>query len=167
MRADLTERLAATVYHQGEAKQKAGDTAGAVDDFLRVSRVAPDVEDPPHRPQYDAAAQLINLKQWDRAIGVLEDFRREFPAESAAAGGHAQARRLLLRGQPPGRGEWASIVIPLSGLFSFHREEKKNGWFRNYKAKPGDPFPTEYDFSKAPKLKVPGDCDTQRQSLMF
>src|SRR5579859_2107633 len=34
-------------------------------------------------------------------------------------------------------GEWASIVDPyFSGLFSFHHEEKKNGWFLNYKAKP-------------------------------
>jgi beta-glucuronidase len=65
-------------------------------------------------------------------------------------------------------GEWASIVDPyFSGLFSFHHEEKKNGWFVNYKAKPGDPFPTEYDYSKAPKLKVPGDWNTQRESLMF
>lgn len=65
-------------------------------------------------------------------------------------------------------GEWASIVDPyFSGLFSFHHEEKKNGWFMNHKAKPGDPFPTEYDFSKAQKLKVPGDWNTQRESLMF
>ena len=65
-------------------------------------------------------------------------------------------------------GEWASIVDPyFSGLFSFHHEEKKNGYFMNYKAKPGDPFPTEYDYSKAPKLKVPGDWNTQRESLMF
>ena len=33
MRNDLTERLAATVYKQGEAKQKAGDAAGAVEDY--------------------------------------------------------------------------------------------------------------------------------------
>ena len=65
-------------------------------------------------------------------------------------------------------GEWASIVDPyFSGLFSFHHEEKKNGFFMNYKAKAGDPFPTEYDFSKAPKLKVPGDWNTQRESLLF
>jgi beta-glucuronidase len=65
-------------------------------------------------------------------------------------------------------GEWASILDPyFSGLFSFHHEEKKNGWFMNYKAKPGDPFPTEYDFSRAPKLKVPGDWNTQRPSLMY
>lgn len=65
-------------------------------------------------------------------------------------------------------GEWASIVDPyFAGLFSFHHEEKKNGWFLNYKAKPGDPFPTEYDYAKAPKLKVPGDWNTQRDSLML
>ena len=65
-------------------------------------------------------------------------------------------------------GEWASIVDPyFSGLFSFHHEEKKNGWFLNQKAKPGDPFPIEYDFAKAPKLKVPGDWNTQRESLFF
>src|ERR1039458_8393130 len=36
-------------------------------------------------------------------------------------------------------GEWAAIVDPyFSGLFSFHHEERKDGWFRNQKAKPGD-----------------------------
>lgn len=65
-------------------------------------------------------------------------------------------------------GEWASIIDPyFSGLFSFHHEEKKNGWFINYKPKPGDSFPTEYDYAKAPKLKVPGDWNTQRESLMY
>src|SRR5258708_3498695 len=65
-------------------------------------------------------------------------------------------------------GEWNSIVDPyFSGLFSFHHVEKKNGWFLNQKAKSGDPFPIEYDYSKAPKLKVPGDWNTQRESLFF
>jgi tetratricopeptide (TPR) repeat protein len=78
MRADLTERLAASVYKQGEAKLKAGDAAAAVDDFMRVSRVAPDSKIRSNA-QYDAATGLINLKQWDRAIAVLEDFRHQFP----------------------------------------------------------------------------------------
>jgi len=65
-------------------------------------------------------------------------------------------------------GDWATIVDPFfSGLYSFHHEEKKNGFFLNQKAKPGDPFPIEYDFSKAPKLRVPGDWNTQRDSLFF
>jgi TolA-binding protein len=78
MRSDLTERLAASVYKEGEAKQKAGDAAGAVDDYLRVGRVAPESKIRANA-EYDAAAQLIALKQWDRAIGVLEGFRRSFP----------------------------------------------------------------------------------------
>jgi tetratricopeptide (TPR) repeat protein len=84
LRNDLTERLAATVYKQGEAKQKSGDNAGAVDDYLRVARVAPDSK-VRSTAQYDAAAQLIILKQWDRAIGVLEDFRHQFPKDPLAA----------------------------------------------------------------------------------
>jgi len=78
MRTDLTERLAASVYKEGEAKQKAGDAGGAVEDFLRVGRVAPESKIRANA-QYDAAAELLNLKQWDRAIGVLQDFRRQFP----------------------------------------------------------------------------------------
>ncbi|HEV8017323.1 MAG TPA: tetratricopeptide repeat protein [Steroidobacteraceae bacterium] len=78
MRTDLTERLAASVYKQGEAKQKAGDASGAVEDYLRVARVAPESKVRANA-EYDAAAQLISLKQWDRAISVLEDFRRQFP----------------------------------------------------------------------------------------
>ena len=78
LRTDLTEGLAASVYKQGEAKQKTGDAAGAVEDYLRVAKVAPD-STIRSTAMYDAAAQLIVLKQWDRAITVLEDYRREFP----------------------------------------------------------------------------------------
>jgi beta-glucuronidase len=65
-------------------------------------------------------------------------------------------------------GEWASIIDPyFNGLFSFHHKLKANGWFLNRKAEPGDAFPTEYDFSTADKLKVPGDWNTQRESLLY
>jgi tetratricopeptide (TPR) repeat protein len=80
MRADLTERLAASVYKQGEAKQKAGNGAGAVEDYLRVAQVAPQSKIRANA-QYDAATELLSLKEWDRAIGVLEGFRREFPQD--------------------------------------------------------------------------------------
>jgi hypothetical protein len=45
MRGDLTERIASSVYRQAEAKQKSGDAAGAIDDFLRISQVAGTFED--------------------------------------------------------------------------------------------------------------------------
>jgi len=65
-------------------------------------------------------------------------------------------------------GDWASIVDPyFNGLFSFHHEEKANGFFLNRKAQPGDSSPTEYDFTKAPTLKVPADWNSQRESLYY
>jgi tetratricopeptide (TPR) repeat protein len=82
--ADITERLAAAVYRQGEAKRKAGDDAGAADDFLRVARAAPGSKIVP-TSQYDAAAALINTKQWDRATQVLEAYRRDYPKGEFAA----------------------------------------------------------------------------------
>lgn len=79
-RADLTERLAASVYKQGEAKRNAGDALGAVDTFLRVATVAPDSKIR-STATYDAAALLVTQKAWERAIPVLESFRRDFPQD--------------------------------------------------------------------------------------
>jgi tetratricopeptide (TPR) repeat protein len=79
MRTDLSERMAASVYKQAEARRNAGDLSGAVDDFLRVAAVSPNS---PVRAtaEYDAAAALVNLKAWPRAIEVLTAYRRNYPA---------------------------------------------------------------------------------------
>ena len=74
----IVERLAASIYKQGEQKSKAGDSTGAVDDFLRVAKEAP-TSKVRANADFDAAALLITNKQWDRAIQVLEDFRHNFP----------------------------------------------------------------------------------------
>jgi TolA-binding protein len=74
----IVERLAASIYKQGEQKSKSGDSAAAVDDFLRVAALAP-TSKVRANADFDAAALLIKDKQWDRAIVVLEGFRRNFP----------------------------------------------------------------------------------------
>ena len=84
MRADLTERIASAVYRQAEAKQQAGDGAGAVDDFLRIAAVA-GTSKIAAQAEYDAGAQLINLKDWPRAIQVLERFRSGNPKSEYSA----------------------------------------------------------------------------------
>ncbi len=84
MNADLTERIAASVYRQAEAKQKAGDNLGAVDDFLRVSQVAGSSKIAA-QAEFDAGASLINLKEWPRAIQVLERFRTNNPKSEYVA----------------------------------------------------------------------------------
>jgi cellulose synthase operon protein C len=77
-RGVIVERLAASIYKQGEQKSKAGDGSAAVEDFLRVAALAP-ASKVRANADFDAAALLITQKQWDRAIVVLEGFRRNFP----------------------------------------------------------------------------------------
>jgi tetratricopeptide (TPR) repeat protein len=77
-RSVIVERLAASIYKEGEQKSKAGDGAAAVEDFLRVAALAP-TSKVRANADFDAAALLITQKQWDRAIVVLEGFRRNFP----------------------------------------------------------------------------------------
>ena len=84
MTADLTERIAATVYRQGAAKRQAGDGDGAVRDFLRVEQVAPG-STVCATALYDASAELIRLREWSRAVQVLQEFRSRFPHHKLSA----------------------------------------------------------------------------------
>ena len=93
------------MYRQGEAKRKAGDEAGAANDFLRVASVAPASKVVP-TAQYDAAASLINAKQWDKAIGVLEAYRRDYPKSEYGAD---ITRKLAVAYVEAGRGGQAAV----------------------------------------------------------
>jgi TolA-binding protein len=77
-RERLTERLAASVYKQGEASREGGDLRGAVTHFLRVGEVAPG-SSITATAEYDAAAVLVSLEDWGAASQVLEGFRRRYP----------------------------------------------------------------------------------------
>lgn len=74
----LTENLAASVYKQGEQAKLVGDHKTAAEHFLRVAKVAPNSKIRP-TAEYDAAASLIQLKEWTAVAGVLENFRTNFP----------------------------------------------------------------------------------------
>ena len=77
-RSVIVERLAASIYKQGEQRAQSGDNAAAVEDFLRVSALAP-TSKVRASADFDAAALLVKDKLWDRAIVVLESYRRNFP----------------------------------------------------------------------------------------
>jgi cellulose synthase operon protein C len=77
-RANIEERIAASIYKQAEAKRTAGDSGGAVDAFLRVAALAPNAKARTNA-EYDAAAILLEGKQWERAAQILEAFRRNNP----------------------------------------------------------------------------------------
>ena len=75
---DIEDRIASSIYKQGEQARDAGDLESAVANFRRLGQVVPD-SDIRMTAEYDAAAALINLEAWDRASTVLEEFRRDYP----------------------------------------------------------------------------------------
>jgi TolA-binding protein len=83
-RVAIVERLASSVYKQGELARMNGDHATSVEHFLRVAQVAPASSVVP-TARYDAAADLLVLEDWSRAIAVLDAFRRDYPTHEYAA----------------------------------------------------------------------------------
>jgi cellulose synthase operon protein C len=77
-RNELVERQAASIYKQGEQARRAGQAREAVGHFARVATVAPQSA-VRATAQFDAAAALIGLKDWDAATRTLEDFRQRYP----------------------------------------------------------------------------------------
>jgi tetratricopeptide (TPR) repeat protein len=77
-RVKLEEKLAASIYKQGEQEKAAGNLAGAADHFLRIASAVP-ASSINVTAQYDAAAAYIALKQWPKAIHILEKWRRDNP----------------------------------------------------------------------------------------
>ena len=65
-------------------------------------------------------------------------------------------------------GDWHFIVDPYdTGLYTFHHELRKDGFYLNGAAEPGSDHLVEYDFAKSPTLKVPGDWNTQDPQLFY
>ena len=77
-RDEIKERIASSIYKQGEIARNAGDLESAVANFMRLGQVVPD-SDIRATAEYDAAAALINMQAWDRASGVLEQYRADYP----------------------------------------------------------------------------------------
>ncbi len=74
----IKDRIASSIYKQGEQARDSGDLETAVTHFTRLGQAVPD-SDIRATAEYDAAAALINLQAWDRASGVLEQFRTDYP----------------------------------------------------------------------------------------
>jgi len=80
-RGELTERLAASIYKQGEQARTAGDNKAAAESFARVAVAAPGSAIRANA-EYDTAASQIALKDWAGAARTLEDFRQRFPGHA-------------------------------------------------------------------------------------
>ena len=77
-RAKLIDNLAATIYKQGEFANNNAEYEIAVKHFLRIASLAPGSKIRP-TAEYDAAAVLIQIKDYEQAATVLLSFRKNYP----------------------------------------------------------------------------------------
>jgi TolA-binding protein len=75
---ELQERLAASVYKQGEKMRRQGNEKAAYAQFQRVGELAPGANISV-TAQFDAAASLLAQKQWLAAAQTLNEFRSRNP----------------------------------------------------------------------------------------
>ena len=63
-------------------------------------------------------------------------------------------------------GDWHVMADPYqAGLYSFHNAFNTEGYFRDEEGHVGGDKLIEYNFSKSPTIKVPGDWNTQKEWL--
>jgi outer membrane protein assembly factor BamD (BamD/ComL family) len=99
-REAVIDNLAASIYKQGEQARKRGDHKVAADHFLRIATVAPTSKIRP-TAEYDAATALLQLKEWGRAVEILEAFRKNYPANELLPS-HQENRIGLQGSREPG-----------------------------------------------------------------
>ncbi len=81
-RQKLNERLAASIYKQGELQQKQEKYHNAIKHYSRISSVAPDATSIIATATFDVATSYMALKEWKNAARVLEIFRQSYPRHS-------------------------------------------------------------------------------------
>lgn len=166
-RANLVENLAASIYKQGEEAGKQGDPKTAAQHFLRVTQAAPTSTIRP-AADYDGAAALIQLKDWDGAAKVLTAFRSNYPGHKLqpevtkkVAYVHREAGQLALAAAEYERTESESkdvevrtAALQLAGdLYAQAKEtDKAVAVYRRYIAS----FPKPLDVAIETRFKVAG-----------
>ncbi|MBL4827312.1 MAG: tetratricopeptide repeat protein, partial [Spongiibacteraceae bacterium] len=111
-RKAIKERLAASVYKQGEQALAGGFTLDAADQFLRVATVAPGSAIS-ITAQFDAANALLASSSWVAAIDVLDKFQRNYPNNKLSKDVPA---KLVVAYQ--GSGQWSKAAAQLTSIYN-------------------------------------------------
>lgn len=82
---NINEKLAASIYKQGEQAQKSGELLAAASIFLRVGKEVPGAQ-LRATAEYDAANIYVKLEKWPEAQNILENFRRQYPKNNLQFG---------------------------------------------------------------------------------
>jgi len=118
-RADLVERQAAAIYKQAEIARAGGKNQEAAANFARVGTVASAGSAVRANAQYDSAAALIAIKDWDGAIKTLEDFRTRFPNHALQPEVTKKLAVAYLE-----KGQWANAAAELERVAAASKDPK-------------------------------------------
>ncbi len=113
----LLERQAAAIYKQGEQAIASGQTRDAVGHFERVTSTAAPQSPVLAAAQYDAAAALIALKDWDNAARILEDFRKRYPANPLQSEVGSKLAVVYVE-----QGQWANAATEFERMATTHKD---------------------------------------------
>lgn len=183
-RNEITDRLAASTYKQGEQAVAAGKLDSAVDHFMQIGKLAPNSAIRANA-EYDAGTYLLQMKQYDRAIAVLRDFRsrnpqnplaRDIPSklipayEATGQTGMAAAEMLVLSQTAEDPEDRRNAMIAAAELYEKSGaagKEKALEIYRNYIARYPEPFEEalEMRYKLAEVYRARNDKANQRQWL--
>jgi outer membrane protein assembly factor BamD (BamD/ComL family) len=177
-RANLIENLAASIYKQGEEAGQQGDHRTAAQHFLRVAQAAPTATIRPNA-DYDAAAALIQLKDWDGAAKVLTAFRSQYPGHKLqpevtkkVAHVYREAGQLALAAAEYERTESESkdlevrtAALQLAGelYVQAHETDKAVAVYRRYVAS----FPKPLDVAIETRFKIAGLLKARQDTAAY
>lgn len=77
-RTKIRDRIAASIYKQGEMLVQNEQIEAGIIQFQRVAKVVPE-SSIRRNADFDAATYLLQLKQWSRAVKALNAFQRHYP----------------------------------------------------------------------------------------
>ena len=120
--SEISEKLAACIYKQGEHQRDAGNLELAAFHFMRLGKVIPSSSFR-ETAEYDAATIHIKLKQWHKATKVLEGFKKRYPNNKTYSRGITE--KLALSYSNSGNFTQAAKQITLLAAIALTSEDKQ------------------------------------------
>lgn len=114
---DLTEKMLASIYKQGELAKNNGDFKAAASNWRRLSEIAPGSANAINA-EFDAATILLESKDFDSAINAFKEFKRKYPNHASTKS--IQGKLIYANEE---KGDWNEAASLLSQI-CFNKNEK-------------------------------------------
>ena len=122
LRNELSEKLAASIYKQGEIFKNKGEHKLAVVQFMRLGKVVPE-STIRFSAEYDAATLYVQMKEWSKAVGILTGLQKKYPKKETYKQGIVS--KLALSYTQSGQFEKAAKQINILSSMTKNPEERR------------------------------------------